>query len=82
MKALYVRMTSYPLVEFTGKSMSYRDIPVEDLRSSLRLVELAEKRAEKHEKLQRLLSKGAVFEITRTSKSNMSTYNHRLYNAL
>ena len=61
MKALYVRMTSYPLVEFTGKSMSYRDIPVEDLRSSLRLVELAEKRAEKHEKLQRLLSKGAVF---------------------
>lgn len=51
--------------------MSYRDIPVEDLRNSIRLVELAEKRAEKHEKLQRLISKGPVFEITR-SKSSMS----------
>lgn len=51
--------------------MSYRDIPVEDLRNSIRLVELAEKQAEKHEKLQRLISKGPVFEITR-SKSSMS----------
>ena len=65
-------MTCYPLVELTGKSMSFRDIPVEDLRTSLRLVELAEKRAEKHEKLQRLLSKGPFFEITRISKSSMS----------
>lgn len=58
-------MTSF-FVEFTGKSMSYQDIPVEDLRNSIRLVELAEKRAEKHEKLQRLMSKGPVFEITRS----------------
>ena len=49
--------------------MSYQDIPVEVLKNSIRLVELAEKRAEKQEKLQRLISKGPVFEITQSSTS-------------
>lgn len=56
------------MVEFTGKSMSYLAIPKEDLRNSIRLVELAEKRAEKREKLQKMISRGPFFEITRTSK--------------
>ena len=48
--------------------MSYRAIPKEDLRTSIRLVELTEKRAEKLERQQKMMSRGPYFQITHTPK--------------
>ena len=43
--------------------MSYLNIPREVLKESIHQTEVAEKRAEKHEKLQRLLNNGPFFKI-------------------
>ena len=51
------------LTDSTQKPMSYLDIPSETLRESLKNFELAEKRADKRERLRQLLSKGPMFEI-------------------
>ena len=51
------------ILEPTVKPVSYLNIPREVLQVSLNQVELAEKRAEKRERLQRLLNSGPFFEI-------------------
>ena len=47
--------------------MSYLNIPTEVLRNSIKEVELAERRADKQERLHRLLLKGPMFHISHES---------------
>lgn len=51
------------ILESTIKPISYLNIPGEVLKESIHQVKLAEKRAEKREKLKKLLDNGPFFKI-------------------